>query len=75
MSKTYLVHATTGGGVPAVKASRATMGDALREAQFELSGGAASVWIVDREGNLTLPADQVKARLELPATGPRGFAD
>jgi len=75
MSKIYFVHAATDGGVPVVKASRATMDDALREARFELSGGAASVWIVDGEGHLIFPADQVKARLEQSATGPRGFAD
>jgi hypothetical protein len=75
MSKIYFVHATTGGGVPTVKASRATIDDALKEAQFELSGGAASVWIVDGEGRLILPADQVKARLEQLPTGSRGFAD
>jgi hypothetical protein len=63
MSKIYFVHAATGGGVPVVKASRATIDDALREAEFELSGGAAFVWIVDGEGRLILPADQVKARL------------
>jgi hypothetical protein len=63
MSKIYFVHTATGGGVPVVKASRATMDDALREAQSELSSGAAFVWIVDGEGHLILPADQVKARL------------
>jgi len=75
MPKIYFVHATTGGGVPVVKASRATIDDALREAEFELSGGAASVWIVDGEGHLILPADQVKVRLKQSATGPRAFVD
>jgi hypothetical protein len=28
-----------------------------------LDNGAASVWIVDGEGNLILPADQVRLRL------------
>jgi hypothetical protein len=74
MSKVYFVHAATGRGVPVVKASRATIDDALREAEFELSGGAAFVWIVDGEGHLILPADQVKARLEQSARAPRGLA-
>ena len=69
MSKIYCVHAATDGGVPLVKASRATIGEALREAEFELSGGAALAWIVDDEGRLILPADQVKARLEQSAGG------
>jgi hypothetical protein len=74
MSKIYFVHAATSGGIPLVKASRATINDALREAEFELSGGAAFVWIVDGEGHLTLPADQVKARLEQSAMTPRSLA-
>jgi hypothetical protein len=74
MSKIYFVHAATGGGVPMVKASRATIDEALREAEFELSDGAAFVWIVDGEGHLTLPADQVKARLAQSAMAPRGLA-
>ena len=74
MSTIYLVHAATSAGIPAVKASRATMGEALREAEFELSGSAAFVWIVDREGNLVLPADQVRSRLGRSARAPQGFA-
>jgi hypothetical protein len=74
MSKIYFVHAATSAGVPMVKASRATIDDALREAEFELSGGAAFVWIVDGEGHLVLPADQVKARLDQSAGAPRSFA-
>jgi hypothetical protein len=35
-----------------------------------LSGGAAFVWIVDGDGRLILPADQVKARLGQPARAP-----
>ena len=69
MSKNYWVHAATDGGVPVVKASRATIDEALKEAELELSGGAALAWIVDDEGRLILPADQVKARLEQLAGG------
>ena len=63
MSKIYFVHAATSAGIPVVKASRATIDEALREAEFELSGGAAFVWIVDGDGHLILPADQIKARM------------
>ncbi len=74
MSTIYFVHAATSAGIPAVKASRATINEALREAEFELGGGAAFVWIVDGEGNLILPADQVKARLVQSAKARQGFA-
>jgi hypothetical protein len=67
MSKIYFVHAATSVGVPTVKASRATIDGALREASFALSSGSAFVWIVDGEGHLILPADQLKARLDQSA--------
>ena len=67
MPKIYFVHAATDVGVPVVKASRATIDEAIREAEFELSGGAAFVWIVDDDGHLILPADQIKARLNRSA--------
>jgi hypothetical protein len=56
-----------------VKASRATLVEAIREAEFELSGGAAFAWIVDGEGHLILPADQVKARLRPVGRRPARF--
>ena len=74
MSMIYFVHAATSEGIPAVMASRATIDEALREAEFELSGGAAFAWIVDGEGHLILPADQVRARLARSATARQGFA-
>ena len=74
MSTIYLVHAATSAGIPVVKASRATIDEAIREAEFELSGGAAFAWIVDGEGHLILPADQVKARLGQSAEARQGFA-
>ena len=70
MSKIYFVHAATNAGIPVVKASRATVDEALREAEFELSGGAAFVWIVDDDGHLILPADQIKARVNQAARAP-----
>ena len=74
MSKIYFVHAATNMGIPVVKASRTTIDEALREAEFELSGGAAFVWIVDGDGHLILPTDQVKARLDRSANARHGFA-
>jgi hypothetical protein len=41
--------------------------EALREAEFELSGGAAFVWIVDGDGHLISPADQIKTCLDQAA--------
>jgi len=74
MSMIYLVHAATSAGIPAVMASRATIDEVLREAECELSGGAAFAWIVDGEGHLILPADQVRARLDRSANARQGFA-
>jgi hypothetical protein len=70
MAKIHFVHAATDVGVPVVKASRATIDEALREAEFELSGAAAFVWIVDGDGRLILPADQIKSRLNRSARAP-----
>jgi hypothetical protein len=41
--------------------------EALREAEFELSGGAAFVWIVDGDGHLISPADHIKVCLDQAA--------
>jgi hypothetical protein len=59
----YRVRATNSVGGVVVKASCATIDEALTEAGIALSGGSFRVWIVDERGNLILPADQVKARL------------
>jgi hypothetical protein len=40
-----------------------TIDEALRGANFMLGNGADSVWIVDGEGNLVLPPEQVRVRL------------
>ncbi len=42
----------------------ASLDDALRGASFMLSNGASSVWIVDNEGNLVVPPEQVHLRLK-----------
>jgi hypothetical protein len=69
----YCVHAANSTAAPAMKASRATIGDALREAKLLLNGGAAFVWIADGNGKLILPADQVRARLDQSASAPQNF--
>jgi hypothetical protein len=74
MAWTYCVHAARSASRPAMKASRATIDEALRDAEAHLNGGAAFVWIVDGEGRLILPADQLKARLEYAARAPQDFA-
>ena len=67
----YCVHARNRVGRDVVKAaSHATIDEALTEAASELSNGFAFVWIVDGDGNLILPADQVKARLDQSARAP-----
>ena len=53
-----------------VKAVRTDVDEALGEAAVALSSGSAFVWIVDGEGNLVLPPDQVKARLDRSARAP-----
>ena len=61
---TYLV--VTPAATPGVTARSqpcGTIDEALSGADSMLDNGAASVWIVDGEGNLILPADQVRLRL------------
>jgi hypothetical protein len=58
----YRIHALTNGDA-AMRASRLTIGDALKEAKFLLGGGASLVWIDDKEGNPILPADQIRAKV------------
>ena len=48
-----------------------TIEDALRSANDILGKGADSVWIVDSEGNLMLPEDQVRLRLSPSLSSPR----
>ena len=48
----------------------ASLDDALRGARFMLGNGAPSAWIADGDGNLVLPADQVRLRLDLPSLTP-----
>jgi hypothetical protein len=63
MSNYLLVTPAATPGVTASSPPCATIDEALSGADFLLGNGAASVWIVDGEGNLILPADQVRLRL------------
>ena len=72
----YCVHAATNVGRTVVKAAfHATIDEALTEAASALSSGSAFVWIVDGDGNLILPPDQVKARLGQSVRAVRSVGD
>jgi hypothetical protein len=66
MSSIYRVHAASVGKA-ATKASRGTMDAALREAKFQLSSGHDFVWVDDGNGNVLVPAAEVRARLDQSA--------
>jgi len=70
MSSVYCVHAASTGKA-ATKASRGTMDAALREAKFLLRGGHDFVWVDDGNGNVLLPAAEVRARLDPSARAAR----
>ena len=75
MSTIYFVHAATSVGRVVVRAdSHATIYEALSEAASALGSGSAFVWIVDGGGNLILPPDQVRARLDQSARAAQRFA-
>ena len=72
----YCVHAATNVGRTVVTAAfHATIDEALTEAASALSNGLAFAWIVDGNGNLILPPDQVKARLGQSLRASRDFAN
>jgi len=63
MSNYLVVTPASTPGVTARSPPCGTIDEALSDADFVLRSGADSVWIVDGEGNLILPADQVRVRL------------
>lgn len=71
MSKIYRVQSLSD-GVCALKASRTSLEDALREARFLLGSGASMVWIEDRDGATILAADEVRARVARLDAASRG---
>jgi hypothetical protein len=75
MATIYIVHAATKVGRPVARAaSHATIDTALGEAEAALTSGSALVWIVDGEGNLILPPDQVNVRLDRSPRASPDFA-
>ena len=68
MLKCYLVASKSAQGVSTTDARYATVADALRSVSELLGNDAPAVFIIDSEGNLILPADQVRLRLN-PASG------
>jgi len=63
MSKSYLISANFGHGACTTNARYATVADALMGASELLDDGVPAVGIVDSDGKLILPADQVSLRL------------
>ncbi len=61
----YLVTTKSEQGVKTDHKHFATIDEALHGASAMLGEGAPSVWIVDSDGNLVLPDDQVRVRLNL----------
>jgi len=60
----YMVVIPSGTARGSVKGpTYASVEDALIGARFILSNGATSAWIVDSNGGILLPADQVRSRL------------
>ncbi len=72
MTTYYFVTATRTPGVTTSSPPYDQFDDALRGAAFMLGNGASEAWIVDREGNLVLPAEQVKLRLKSEVLRPSG---
>jgi hypothetical protein len=63
MSSLYCVHAVSVGRT-AMRASRGTIDAALREAKFLLRSGCDFVWVDDGNGNVIVPAAEVRALLD-----------
>ena len=62
MPETYFLTAAKTRNASASGFGCPTVASALRTADAILGNRAEPVWIVDREGNLILPADQAKLR-------------
>jgi len=64
MPTSYLVTTKSSHGAKTSDARYATVDDALRSAKDLLDLGAPLVWIISSSGDLILPADQVRIRLQ-----------
>ena len=63
MTKCYLVASKFAQGVRTTNARYATVAEALSSVNELFDNGVSAVFIIDSEGNLILPADQVRLRL------------
>ena len=63
MSNYFFVTAAATPGRTTTSPPCTTIDEALEGANFMLGNGVESAWIVDGEGNLVLPPEQVRMRL------------
>jgi len=71
MPTCYLVTTKSAEGAKTSNARYTTIEGALDRASLLLGNGEHSVWIIDGAGNLVLPPDQVRLRLNLPSGSAR----
>jgi hypothetical protein len=66
MAEAFYLRARTAKDGPAISYAHPykSVDEALREAQKTVAAAGDIVWIVDEAGNLVLPADQVRQRLQ-----------
>ena len=67
----FVVTVATTPGVPVIGPPCPSIEKALCGAKSLLGDGAVTAYIVDSDGNLVLPADQVRIRLMLPESASR----
>ena len=67
----FVVTAATTPGVPVIGPPCRSIEKALCGAKSLLGDGAVTAYIVDSDGNLVMPADQVRIRLMLPESALR----
>ena len=67
----FVVTAATTPTVPVIGPPCPSIEKALRGAESVLGDGAVTAYIVDSDGNLILPADQVRFRLKLSDSASR----
>ena len=64
MPRSFILNAVAAPRVAPGKSFYSTFDEALRGARFRLGNGAVLAWVIDRDGNLVLTADQVAERLK-----------
>ena len=71
MTTYFAVTTTTTPGVPVVGLPFPSIETALCSVKPLLGDGAVTVYIIDSDGNLVLPADQARTRLKLSGSASR----